>query len=217
MSGLLHGLQHKRQGSDVTILEQDPSDERCSHNAGVRVGKNVIEMVRKYDLTGVPWKIDAHESHVAWGRRVDFFSFRSDRSLTSWGLLYRLLRANFDGLASPVCPAPPAPRDGDGAGHYLAGKRATELKYSKEDGVTTVYYVDVTTGEAGEIKADLVIGADGVHSTVRKLVQAPITKKYAGYVSWRGTVRESAVSKATAEYFHDRMTFALLKNSYIVL
>lgn len=62
--------------------------------------------------------------------------------------------------------------------------------------------------------ADLVIGADGIHSTVRKLVGAQGTERYAGYVTWRGIVLEKLVSKDTLQYFSDRVCTINMKRMY---
>ena len=42
-------------------------------------------------------------------------------------------------------------------------------------------------------KADLLIGADGMRSTVRREVMPDIAPRYAGYAAWRGVVAESQI------------------------
>ncbi|KAI0913937.1 FAD binding domain protein [Ustulina deusta] len=188
LAGLMQGIQLKRQGANVTILEQDNQSERSSHEAGVGFGQNVEEFLRRFDATG---------------RNI---------SITAL-LLYRILRANFDHLVSTACPEPPQPSSEDGNAIYLTGKRVIGLEYSH--GTVKVYFEDVHSGKQETIDADLVIGADGVHSTVRKLVHAPTLKHYAGYVSWRGSVPEKLVSEDTAKYFENRLVFDLMSRTYI--
>ena len=133
--------------------------------------------------------------------------------------MYRILRANFDGLASDAVPVPPPARKGDGKAEYLSGSRVTKLQHNKgeDHGAMTVWYVD-GDGKTDSIVADLVIGADGLHSTVRNLVHTPAARKeYSGYVAWRGTVPENEVSPQVAAYFEQRMTLNLLSRSYIVI
>lgn len=79
----------------------------------------------------------------------------------------------------------------------------TGLEYSQ--GTVKVFFEDVHSGRQETIAADLVTGTDGVHSTIRKLVNAPTLKRYAGYVSWRDSVPESSVSEDTAKYFNNRL------------
>ncbi|KAK4236504.1 zeaxanthin epoxidase, chloroplastic [Achaetomium macrosporum] len=213
LAGLLHGLYLKRHGSHVVILEQDPGAVRSSHNAGIAFGPAVEEVLRKYDATGVQSCTPSVATRIAYRKRQNFKELNVIRNLTSWGLLYRVLRANFDGLASEAVPNPPPAREGDGKAEYRAGQRVTKLQY--ENGAVTVGFVG-QDGVEGSLTADLVIGADGMHSTVRALVQAPTVKEYSGYVAWRGTVRESELPPDVAEYFASRTCINLLKKTYIV-
>lgn len=133
--------------------------------------------------------------------------------------MYRILRANFDGLASDAVPVPPPPRKNDGKAEYFSGRRVTKLQHNKgeDHGAMTVWYVD-EDGKTDAIVADLVIGADGLHSTVRSMVHTTAARKeYSGYVTWRGTVPENEVSPQMAAYFERRMTLNLLSRSYIVI
>lgn len=136
--------------------------------------------------------------------------------MSNWGCLYQILRANFDGLASEAVPNPPEPRATDGKVEYRSGQRVTNLSYNQDKGTVTVQFVDVTTSEPSSITADLVLGADGIHSTVRKLLQAPTRKEYGGYIGWRGTVPESLLSPSTVEYFSNRLNFSLLQSTYFI-
>ncbi|KAI0376973.1 FAD binding domain protein [Hypomontagnella monticulosa] len=210
----MHGLQLKRLGHNVTILEQDSASERFSQQAGIAMGESANELLRQFDVTGLSTSLTSHFTHIAYHKRPNFLTTKSERSLSNWGLLYRILRANFDGLASSACPKPPSPLEGDGIATYRAGQQITELQYS--DGVVTVFFEDVSTKKRESMSADLVLGADGIRSTVRKLVQAPTTEQYAGYVSWRGTVPEKLVSKETVQYFTDRVCSGIMKRMYAI-
>jgi 2-polyprenyl-6-methoxyphenol hydroxylase-like FAD-dependent oxidoreductase len=50
------------------------------------------------------------------------------------------------------------------------------------------YGVSVAFSDSSQADYDLVVGADGVHSTVRKLLFGGITPRYAGQVVWRSIV-----------------------------
>ena len=212
LAGLLHGLYLKRHGSNVVILEQDPSSIRSSHQAGIAFGPAVQEILAKYDDTGMQSCIPSTSTRVAYRKSWEV-SLNIARRLTSWGLLYRILRANFDGLASEAVSNPPPPRKGDGNAEYRSGKKVSNLRY--ENGVVTVSFVD-QDGTEDSITADFVIGADGLHSTVRALLQAPTIKEYSGYVSWRGTVPEKDLPAETVQYFSGRPTISFLKGNYLV-
>ncbi|KAK0672353.1 hypothetical protein QBC41DRAFT_217333 [Cercophora samala] len=213
IAGLLHGVYLKRHGTDVTILEQDPHAIRSSHNAGICFGPSVQEFLRLYDDTGSQSCQPGVVIRLAYRQNLYWRETGIVRHLTSWGVLYRILRANFDGLPSEAVAAPPAARPGDGVCKYLSGKKVMSV-HKTLDGVVVGFLGEC--GEEGSSAADLVIGADGLHSSIRTLVNAPMVKEYSGYVSWRGTVYESDVSPETARYFQDRAVLSFLKRTYIV-
>jgi 2-polyprenyl-6-methoxyphenol hydroxylase-like FAD-dependent oxidoreductase len=209
----MHGLYLKRHGSDVVILEQEPKNIRSSHNAGIGFGPLVQEFLRRYDHTNIQNCTPSQLTRLAYRKRLNFLELNIQRHASSWGLLYRILRSNFDGLPSEPIPEPPKALEGDGTAEYRAGSRVTKLDY--QDGRVTVGYVD-GIGNEHSITADFVIGADGLHSTIRSLVQAPTIKEYSGYVSWRGVVPESNLSEDTVKYFERTNCLNLLKHNYIV-
>ncbi|MET7772810.1 FAD-dependent monooxygenase [Nocardia sp. NPDC005366] len=51
--------------------------------------------------------------------------------------------------------------------------------------VTGVAADGVVTHATGEVTGDLIVGADGIHSVVRRAVCGDIAPKYAGYTAWR--------------------------------
>ncbi|KAF3766876.1 FAD binding domain protein [Cryphonectria parasitica EP155] len=217
LSGLIHGLYLKRQGVNVTILEQDVNEERSSHNAGIQISDNVNKFLRQNDITGARLAFQSQAMHWSLRTRPKVYSSSTaTRYWTNWGYVYRILRANFDGYVSKACPDPPAARPSDGQVQYLTGKRVTGMQYA--DGLVSLDYVDAT-GKEGSLSSELVIGADGNHSTVRKLVQAPQAEpeNYAGYFAWRGSVPVRDVSKETADFFLNGICFDLLGNKSYIL
>jgi 2-polyprenyl-6-methoxyphenol hydroxylase-like FAD-dependent oxidoreductase len=123
--------------------------------------------------------------------------------MTSWDLLYHLLRANFDSLQSSYCE-PPKPVPGEGEAVYDFGHT---LKSLREDGATIDLEFENKDGKMGTTSADLVIAADGPSSTVRELLAPQAKRRYAGYVGWRGTVPEDIASAAAKEAFVEKMSF----------
>ncbi|RMZ86734.1 hypothetical protein DV736_g6041, partial [Chaetothyriales sp. CBS 134916] len=216
VSGLLQGLQLKRQGSDVIVLEQDPSEDRHSHESGVSIGPSVVALFDKYDVTGRPSAIPARYMSVAWRLHPRVFDREALHQMSNWGCLYLILRANFDGMASETVPNPPRALQGDGHVKYRRGKQMACIDYDQQKGRVHVRYIDVTDGRQNTVSADLVIGADGIHSTIRQLMHVPMRKEYAGYVAWRGTVPESLLSSETVEYFSHRLNFCLLNGNYFI-
>jgi 2-polyprenyl-6-methoxyphenol hydroxylase-like FAD-dependent oxidoreductase len=71
------------------------------------------------------------------------------------------------------------------------------------DGITAIFS-DGTTA-----RADVLVAADGIRSTVRAQLLPQAQPRYAGYVAWRGVVDESAVSTATHAAIFERYAFGL--------
>ena len=68
-----------------------------------------------------------------------------------------------------------------------------------------------------EEQADLVVFADGISSTARRRIFPDLERQYAGYVGWRGTVPEHAVSASTRTLLSDALTYSVAPNTHIVL
>ena len=103
--------------------------------------------------------------------------------MLSWDRLYGMLRAVFPDR------------------HYHAGQ-AIEGFDQDDDGVT-VHLAD------GEQRADWLIGADGIRSTVRRQLLPDLEPAYAGYVAWRGLIEERAMSAAAQAVLGERLMFCL--------
>lgn len=199
------------------ILEQDPSKERHSHESGIQIGPSVTALLDKYDKTGRPKSIPASAMSFSWRRQArPAFERASHHDMSNWGCLFNLLRANFDGMASAAVPHPPAPDETDGKVEYRSGKRVTGLVDDHEKKRVHVHFVDVETGEKGSLGADLVIAADGIHSTMRGLLGAQVRKEYSGYVAWRGAVPERLVSREAVSSIAGRLNFFFLRKTYLV-
>jgi 2-polyprenyl-6-methoxyphenol hydroxylase-like FAD-dependent oxidoreductase len=67
------------------------------------------------------------------------------------------------------------------------------------------------------VEAELVVGADGVGSTVRAAVTTTEdSPRYAGYVAWRGLLPEANLPDAAADLLLDRFTFFNLPRSHML-
>ncbi|KAG6365508.1 hypothetical protein INS49_007119 [Diaporthe citri] len=216
IAGLLQGLQLKRLGSEVVMLEQDPSKERHNHESGITIGPSVVALLDKYDAAGRPVAIPGDFLSASWRKHLWVINRPWHSEMSNWGCLYNVLRANFDGMVSAAVPVAPAPRKGDGKVEYRSGQRVRGIFDDADKRRVTVEFTDVTTGVKGKLTADLVLGADGAHSTVRSLMGAREGRDYAGYIAWRGTVPERLLSKEAAEFFSNRLNFCLLRGTYLI-
>lgn len=133
--------------------------------------------------------------------------------MTSWDLTYYLLRANYDGVLSPYCEVPdPAPDHGMAV--HIHDRNVTDIKEEpNESGGSGVrVFWKSSQGDEGSILADIVVGADGPSSTIRKLVETKLAqpnaeRKYAGYCALRGTLQEDEATEETRKTCCERFTF----------
>ena len=97
-----------------------------------------------------------------------------EKILSSWALFYRALRRQLP----DAC--------------YRPGLQLEDI--AQHDGGVTAVFADGT-----KAAGDLLVGADGLHSTVRARAFVGPVPRYAGYVAWRGVVDEPAVPAAARE------------------
>ena len=187
--------------------------------AGISIGAQVDELLAKHDrCSDKPFALPSEclQYMDARGRVKAFYT--TPRFMTSWDVLSYRLRANFDGLRSEYYPEPPrTERVGVGKAVYDEGKQVKDMVLV--DGVVSVYFDDLTTGEPGKVEADLVIGADGPNSVVREKFLPPsaIQRLYAGYVVWRGVVPEREVSDETRRIFEKNVTYFVMQGEHALV
>ena len=195
------GIACKRKGHSVSILEESITADRDSYAAGIRLGDEAQRFLINHDILTAEDSVDCSGlQFVNQKNRPERF-VQSPMRMTSWEILYYHLRGCFDGHASRLCPNPPIARKGDGKVTYTNSIRVTNVEIGK-DGRPRVESEDLTkNGRKTVVEADRVIMADGSNSRLRQIfaVAATNAPQYAGYVAWRGTVKESAVSSSTRE------------------
>ena len=79
---------------------------------------------------------------------------------------------------------------------------ATVTMLSQQDGEVDVAFADGSTGTY-----DLVVGADGIHSSIRQLVFGSIRPRHLGQVSWRFLVDQSGGIETWTAMLASRRTF----------
>ncbi len=183
--GLFAALLLRKAGWDVAVFERIGS-ELAGRGAGIVTHPELFDVIGKTGLDVTEARVGVGVS----GRRV----FGPDgritgqldlpQVLTSWGHLYRLLRSAL-------------PDDSYHHGRNLV---------SVEDGAERVraHFADGTVEEA-----DLLVGTDGLFSTVRAAFLPEAKPTYAGYVAWRGLVDESTLSPETRAALCGHFSFSL--------
>ena len=104
--------------------------------------------------------------------------------MTSWDRLFTLLRADLPGSC------------------YWQGQEF--IRAEQRGGAVTAHFADRSTATA-----DVVIGADGLRSSVRAAILANDPLRYAGYVAWRALAPEQSFPRALHRDLFDAMGFCL--------
>ncbi|WP_313516422.1 FAD binding domain-containing protein [Pseudomonas sp.] len=194
LGGLFTGNLLRLAGWTVDIYE------RSAHTLDSRGGGIVLqpEVVEAFARSGVD--LDGLELGVRSRNRT---LFAADGSIlgkqlapqmqTSWSLIYNTLRARF------------------GEAHYHQGRVLAGIEQDEQAKTVTARFA-----EGGEESADLLIGADGNGSTVRRLLWPDSEPTYAGYLAWRGLLAEDAMPPAAREGLHGDFAFANAPGSHML-
>ncbi|KAI9880733.1 MAG: hypothetical protein M1830_001016 [Pleopsidium flavum] len=213
LSGLIHGIVLKRLGHNVRILERSPYPLLHDQGAGIVAMDPVQEFLRNYDLTQRPYAVTSPMLQWINMQEEVVNTMEMALKLTSWDLLYFILRANFDHVKSNYCEVPGV-SEGEGKATYDYGYTATDVSY--DGGLPCVYFQD-QDGKEGSTAADLIVVSDGASSTIRKIIMPDLERKYVGYVAWRGTVLEDEAPTHSRDVFKENLTYFQGKGSHILL
>ncbi len=183
MSGLLAGLQLRRRGFAVDIYERVES-ELAGRGAGIVAQPAVIEALRTLGIGTAGLGVEMTTRKILDGDGRIVCAIECPQTLTAWERLYRLLRDAFP------------------AEHY---RRGGALKSFAQTAHSVVAHF--TDGSSAE--ADLMVGADGIRSTVRQQLLPDLDPLYAGYVAWRALIPERAIPPAIHREIFEFMTFCL--------
>jgi 2-polyprenyl-6-methoxyphenol hydroxylase-like FAD-dependent oxidoreductase len=132
------------------------------------------------------------------------------QNMTSWDLVYYLLRANYDRVHSAYLEGYQLPeeRPTDGKVNYRYGCTVTGIQ-EEGDMVRVKFTTQAEDGSKHdeELTTRFLVAADGPSSTIRKILCPEVERKYAGYVVVRGTVPETEASPAALDVFRERFCF----------
>ena len=183
MSGLLAGLLLRRHGWDVEVFERVES-ELSGRGAGIVAQPELIETLRRLgiDPTDLGVEITTRKILDASGRLAG--ELRCPQVLTAWERVYRALRDAFP---------PERYHRGRGVQRFEQSERCVVAHFS----------------DGGSAEGDLLVGADGLRSTIRQQCLPELAPLYAGYVAWRALIPEQAFAPAIHRELFEYMTFCL--------
>ena len=76
--------------------------------------------------------------------------------------------------------------------------------------------VALSLADGQSLAADLVVCADGIRSTGRRIMVPDAQPRYAGYVAWRGTVEIDHLSDRAASTLLDAFTYRILPSGHLL-
>lgn len=189
LAGLFTGVLLRSIGWHVDIYERSPRT-LSSRGGGVVLQPDVVEAFRIANIPHQNLGVVASERYYLQSNG-SIQTMPMGQTLTSWNTLYNTLKRHF-------------PDE-----HYHQEKCLKALQKQNEK-VTAIFAGDTqTTGE-------LLIGADGLTSTVRQILLPTYDPMYAGYVAYRGLVDEKDLDPETAAIMTERFVFYQFRNSHIL-
>lgn len=192
LGGLTAALVLRDAGCDVKVFERSRVPLH-SRGAGIVLHSETVRYFVSHDLLDLERLSTAASVHRSL--RPDGAVEHSEEvryRFTAWNTLYRALRQNLDD------------------DRYHLGEALVGFDQDA-DGVT------VRFARGREERCDLLVCADGIGSTARRRLLPGVEPEYAGYVGWRGTVREGDVESATAEALDDSLTYVVLPDSHVLV
>lgn len=184
LGGLLAANMLHRAGWDVLVLER-ASAALSGRGAGIVTHPELFDCLETAGLTiddriGVPVP-----GRVTLNRDGSVAQESAlPQILTAWGRLYHLLKA--------ALPAE--------LYRFGAGLRSFEQDSSG---------VAITLADGSQVHGDILVGADGIRSTIRQHLLPQVRPSYAGYVAWRGLTDEAVLSPVTHRALFERFAFCL--------
>ncbi|WP_217558657.1 flavin-dependent oxidoreductase [Streptomyces sp. GbtcB6] len=177
IAGMSVALSLHAAGIDATVFESAPRIQALG--LGIHLQPNAVrelfELGLAAELTRNAVPIEELGFHTALGQRV----WAEPRGLKA-GYRWPQLAINRGTLQVLLLEAVQRRL---GAGHVVAGQTLEAFEQDR-DGVTA-HFRDRTTGGRLTVRGDVLIGADGLHSVVRKHFYPVQPLRYGGQLMWR--------------------------------
>ena len=176
IGGLFAALTLRRQGWDVQVFERVPAP-LASRGAGIITHPELRAILAALGLD------PHHDFGVAVTERMTLArdggvvgTHKCAQVATSWDRMFRMLR----GALPDAC--------------YTHGAELCAIETSGAG-------VRARFADGRQAEGDLLIGADGVRSSVRQILLGDLLPVYAGYVAWRGLLAERSVPPTLFDRF----------------
>jgi 2-polyprenyl-6-methoxyphenol hydroxylase-like FAD-dependent oxidoreductase len=190
MSGLLAALALRRRGFRVDVFER-AGDALAGRGAGIVAQPELKAALRALGLDAdrdLGIEVPTRKMFARDGRVTH--TIQTSQTMTAWDRVFHLLKA-----ALP-------------AASYHRGRELCRVE-QRDDVVA--HFAD---GSAAE--GDVLVGADGIRSTVRQQYLSAATPLYAGYTAWRGMIAEAAFPATLYDELFEDFSFCLPPNEQML-
>lgn len=183
MSGLLTGLLLRRNGWNVDIFERVET-ELSGRGAGIVAQPELIQRLRGLGLPTDRLGVQIASRKILDRQGQVAEQIDCPQVATAWERMYRLLRDAFP------------------TAHYHRGRGLATFSQTPE--AVTAHFSDGET-----VVADVLVGADGLRSTVRGQCAPDVGPRYVGYSAWRALLHERDFPADVHRELFEYMSFGL--------
>jgi salicylate hydroxylase len=199
LGGLTAAIALLQRGFNVTVYEQSASLGEIG--AGVQLSPNAMKVIRALDLEAAFMRISFEPNrHVvkSWqsGRIISATQMKNVYASQFGAGYFGAHRADLHKLLADAVPD----------GIIRLGATCTDVSTEGEKAI-------LTFSDGRKVAADIVIGADGIHSNVRNSLFGKESPRFTGNVCWRGLVPAADLPKGM---FAPDMTVWFGPNSNVV-
>jgi 2,6-dihydroxypyridine 3-monooxygenase len=192
LGGLTAALVLRDIGCDVHVFERSTAALEA-RGAGIAVLDDTIRYFRERDAFQVEKICSTTEwIRYLWPDGTTRYEESRHHRFSSWNTIYRALLRSFD------------------SERYHLGAEVVRFEQDAES-------VTVRCADGSTHVCDLLVCADGITSAARSTRLPDVAPNYAGYVAWRGTLPEAALSARTFARLRDAITYQLLAHSHILV
>lgn len=191
VGGLFAAHLLRAAGWGVTVLEHAAGDLGDRGN-GIGTREELFDVMRRIGIavdTSISVRVEGRTGLDRSGHVVHERAMPATTS--AWARVWRPLRA---ALPDPC---------------YRGGAVVTAVEQERDEAT-------VLLSDGARLRGDLVVAADGLHSTVRGTLLPDLKPAYAGYVAWRGVVEEPAVAPTLRELLFQRMVFGFAEGELML-
>ncbi|WP_406502421.1 FAD-dependent monooxygenase [Streptomyces sp. NBC_01602] len=179
VGGLAAAYELRAVGAEVAVYERSVG-KTSARGAGIVMQPEVEALLSRLGVPAQSVSVELHERQQLHmhGKAT---RYEAPQLMTAWDTLYRALREPLAGMC------------------YRLDSTLTRVQVDGHD--VTAEFSDGYTA-----RGNFLVGADGIGSATRKLLDPASRPEYAGYVAWRGLEPESALPGNLLDLLSGRFT-----------